>query len=110
MQTTGGGAASNAPVATVTVSTEITAVVVDGATGSSGSTRAASGSASKGAIYRIAPDGLWDMVWDARDDLPYDLTFDGSALIVATGDKGKIYRLDGDPARPTLLARAEAHR
>ena len=108
VQTTGGGAASNAPVATVTVSTEITAVVVDGATGSSGSTRAASGSASKGAIYRIAPDGLWDMVWDARDDLPYDLTFDGSALIVATGDKGKIYRLDGDPARPTLLARAAA--
>lgn len=109
VQTTGAGAASNAPVATVTVSTEITAVVVDGATGSSsGSTRAASGGASKGAIYRIAPDGLWDMVWDAREDLPYDLTFDGSALIVATGDKGKIYRLDGDPARPTLLARAAA--
>lgn len=108
VQTTGGGAAGNAPVATVTVSTEITAVVVDGATGSSGSTRAASGGASKGAIYRIAPDGLWDMVWDSREDLPYDLTFDGSALIVATGDKGKIYRLDGDPARPTLLARAAA--
>ncbi len=109
VQTTGGGSASNAPIASVTVSTEITAVVVDGASAgaSSGSTRAASG-ASKGAIYRIAPDGLWDMVWDARDDLPYDLAFDGPALIVATGDKGKIYRLEGDPLRATLLARAAA--
>ncbi len=106
--TTSGNTTGSAPVATVTVSTEITAVVTDTGTGSSsGSTRAASG-ASKGAIYRIAPDGLWDMVWDAREDLPYDLAFDGSALIVATGDKGKIYRLDGDPARPTLLARAAA--
>ena len=107
--TTGGAATGSAPVASVTVSTEITAVVVDSASGgsSSGSTRAASG-ASKGAVYRIAPDGLWDMVWDAREDLPYDLAFDGSALIVATGDKGKIYRLDGDPVRATLLARAGA--
>lgn len=107
-QTTG-GVSTGAPVATVTVSTEITAVVVDGAAGgaSTGSTRAAAG-ASKGAVYRIAPDGLWDMVWDAREDLPYDLAFDGTALIVATGDKGKIYRLDGDPLRATLLARAGA--
>ncbi len=56
--------------------------------------------ASKGAIYRIAPDGLWDQVWDSREDLPYDVAFDGDGrLIVATGDKGKIYRLEGDPIR-----------
>ena len=30
------------------------------------------------------------------------------ALIVGTGNKGKIYRLDGDPVQPTLLARASA--
>ena len=37
-------------------------------------------------------------------------TFDGAAAacVVATGDKGKIYRLEGDPLRPTLLARAGA--
>ena len=103
------GATGNAPVATVTVSTEITAVVVDSASaGSAGSTRQAAG-ASKGAIYRIAPDGLWDMLWDTREDLPYDLAFDAdSRVVVATGDKGKIYRLDGDPVRPVLLARAAA--
>jgi sugar lactone lactonase YvrE len=105
-----GGASTGAPVASVTVSTEITAVVVDAASAgtSAGTTRPSSG-ASKGGIYRIATDGLWDQLWDSREDLPYDIAFDGEGrLIVATGDKGKIYRLEGDPARPMLLARASA--
>ena len=63
----------------------------------------------KGAVYRINPDGVWDQLWESRDDSPYDLTFDQTgALIIGTGGKGKIYRLDGDPLRPTLLARASA--
>ena len=63
----------------------------------------------KGAVYRITPDGVWDQLWESREDSPYDLTFDpNGALIVGTGNKGKIYRLDGDPLRPTLLARASA--
>ena len=63
----------------------------------------------KGAVYRINPDGVWDQLWESRDDSPYDLTFDQSgALIIGTGGKGKMYRLDGDPLRPTLLARASA--
>jgi len=104
------GSAGSAPVASVSVSTEITAVVVDSSAAGSGSgtTRPPTGT-SKGAIYRIAGDGLWDQVWDSREDLPYDLAFDTEGrLIVATGDKGKIYRLEGDPVRPTLLARASA--
>jgi hypothetical protein len=106
----GSGAGGSGPVPTVSVSTEVTAVVVDSsASGSStGSTRAATG-AAKGAVYRVAADGLWDQVWESRDDLPYDIAFDTeSRLIVATGDKGKIYRLEGNPARPLLLARAPA--
>lgn len=104
------GSGGGAPVPTVSVSTEITAVVVDSAGGGSGSTSPRSTpSGSKGAIYRIAPDGLWDQVWDAREDLPYDLAFDSEGrLVVATGDKGKIYRLEGNPVRPMLLARASA--
>ncbi len=107
-QTSGGGAA--APTASVSVSTEITAVVVDSASAapSSNTARPSSG-ASKGAIYRIAPDGLWDQVWDSREDLPYDLAIEGpDRLVVATGDKGKIYRLAGEPAHAVLLARAGA--
>jgi hypothetical protein len=57
-----------------------------------------------GAVYRILPDGLWDQLWESRDDAPYDVAFDGEgSLIVATGGNGKIFRLSGEPMRPTLL-------
>ena len=95
----------------VTVSAEITSVTIvdgSGSTTSIPSTRE-SRRASKGGVYRIAADGIWELLWDARDDAPYDLVFaqDG-ALIVGTGNKGKIYRLEGEPPRPMLLARASA--
>jgi hypothetical protein len=65
--------------------------------------------APKGAVYRISPDGVWDQLWESREDSPYDLTFDQSgAVVVATGNKGKIYRLEGEPLQATLVARASA--
>jgi hypothetical protein len=65
--------------------------------------------APRGAIYRIRPDGLWDLVWESGDDAPYDLLIerDGS-LLVGTGTEGKIFRVSGEPARATLLAPAAA--
>jgi hypothetical protein len=65
--------------------------------------------AGRGAIYRILPDGLWDLVWDTGEDAPFDLVVepDGS-LLVGTGTEGKIFRVAGEPARATLLARAGA--
>ena len=61
----------------------------------------------------MLPDGLWDQLWESRDDAPYDVAFEADgALLVATGGKGKIFRLAGDPMRPTLLtrvARAAGH-
>jgi outer membrane protein assembly factor BamB len=63
----------------------------------------------RGAIYRIAPDGLWDQLWESRDDAPYDVAFDTDGrLIVGTGNRGKLYRLEGNPPQPTLLTRAAA--
>jgi sugar lactone lactonase YvrE len=100
-----------APVATVTVTTEVTSIaVVDGSRGAGGEPpRREDRRAVKGAVYRVAPDGLWDQVWESRDDAPYDLALDASgSLIVATGNDGKIYRLEGPLFRPTLLARANA--
>lgn len=98
------------PVASV--STEITAVtVVDNAVGgipSSAQGRSAR-KRGRGAIYRIRPDGMWDAMWDSGDDAPYDIVIEPSgSLLVGTGTEGKIFRVSGDPARATLLARASA--
>jgi hypothetical protein len=92
------------------VSAEITSMsIVDvGSSGGAGSTHE-DHRTPKGAVYRIAPDGVWDQLWESRDDSPYDITFDQTgALVIGTGNKGKVYRLEGDPLRPTLLARASA--
>jgi hypothetical protein len=94
------------------VSTEITGMtVVEG--GLSSSTPSASSRSprrpGRGAIYRIRTDGLWDTVWETSEDAPYDVVVeDGGSLLVGTGSDGKIFRLSGNPARATLLARAAA--
>jgi WD40 repeat protein len=98
------------PVASV--STEITAVtVIDSSGGSSptGPPVRVPKKQGRGAIYRIRPDGLWDAMWDSGDDAPYDIVIEPTgSLLVGTGTEGKIFRVSGDPARATLLARAAA--
>jgi hypothetical protein len=104
-----GAEPSRAPVPSV--SAEITSIsIVDTGSGSgSAGTAREDRRSPKGAVYRIAPDGVWDQLWESRDDSPYDLSFDqNGALIVATGNKGKVYRLEGEPLRARLLARASA--
>ena len=97
------------------VSTEITSIAivdVSGASSMSGASQPASREtrkAPRGAVFRIMPDGGWDTVWSLSDDAPYDLLPEsGGTLLVATGNKGKIYRLTGEPARATLVTRADA--
>jgi hypothetical protein len=64
---------------------------------------------ARGTIYRIRSDRFWDPLWDTGDEVPYDLLIEpGGTLLVATGSEGKIFRISGDPARATLLARAAA--
>ncbi len=101
------------PPAVPNVSTEITSfAIIDvpvtpqpaGQASTSGDRRGPTG-----AIYRVLPDGLWDPLWESRDDAPYDVAFDGDGtLLVATGPKGKIFRLAGEPMRATLLTRVPA--
>jgi SMP-30/Gluconolactonase/LRE-like region len=102
---------SREPVPTVT--TEVTAIaVVDTGGASVGSSDAPAREdrrSGRGAIYRIRPDGLWDILWESAEDSPYDLAFDpNGALIVGTGRNGKLYSLTGDPATATLLMQASA--
>ncbi len=48
-------------------------------------------------------------MWDSGEDAPYDLVIEPSgSLLVGTGTEGKIFRVSGDPARATLLARTTA--
>jgi outer membrane protein assembly factor BamB len=99
------------PQPVVSVSAEVTAIAVaDVPVGTSPAppTPRSTGPVT-GAIFRIAPDGAWDIIWESREDSPYDIAFEGNGnLLVATGNKGKIYRLSGDPYQPTLVARANA--
>jgi hypothetical protein len=96
------------------VSTEITGfTIIDVPVTGQGSAASAGAGGDRrsptGAVYRVLPDGLWDQLWETREDQPYDVAVesDGS-LLVATGGKGKIFRLAGDPMRPTLLTRVTA--
>jgi hypothetical protein len=103
--------ATREPVPTVT--TEVTAIaVVDSGGASVGSTEPPAREdrrSGRGAIYRVRPDGLWDILWESAEDSPYDLALDASgALIVGTGRNGKLYSLSGDPTTATLLMQASA--
>ena len=105
-------AAPPAPVPSV--STEITSIqIIDVPVTPQPSSTSATSSGDRrgptGAVYRVLPDGLWDQVWETRDDAPYDVVIEADgALLVATGGKGKIFRLSGEPLRPTLLTRVNA--
>ena len=115
----GGGGGGDAPAPpppagpppVATVSTEITAVAVADISVSASPAQSGGrpGGAAAGAVFRITPDGATDVLWETREDTPYDLAFEsGGSVLVATGGKGKLFRLSGDPARATLVARADA--
>ena len=94
------------------VSTEITSMTVieTGTSSQSGSVSASRDRANPtGAVFRVQPDGLWDEMWAPREDAPYDLAVenDGS-LLVATGTRGKLFRLSGDPVNAVLVTRVPA--
>ncbi len=47
-------------------------------------------------IYRISPEGSPQTLWSSKDSLVYALAFDSSGrLLAGTGNKGKIYVING---------------
>jgi len=92
------------------VSTEITSIsVVDMPAAQAAGSGPGDRRNSTGAIFRVQPDGLWDQIWSPADDAPYDIVIEpDGALLVATGGKGKLYRLSGDPVRAVLVTRVPA--
>src|SRR5262249_44030227 len=63
-----------APVPSVSV--EVTSMSIVDVGGGAGASTREDRRALKGAVYRITPDGVWDQLWESRDDAPYDVTFD----------------------------------
>lgn len=47
-------------------------------------------------IYEIAPDGAPRKLWTGREDIVYALRWTKDGLIVATGNRGRIYRIAED--------------
>jgi sugar lactone lactonase YvrE len=93
------------------VSTEITsiAVVDPGGSSSATSSGATDRRTASGAVFRVQPDGLWDEMWAPREDAPYDIAIEpDGTLLVATGTKGKLFRLSGDPVNAVLVTRVPA--
>ena len=92
------------------VSTEIMSItVVDSptVTGQPGSAapRTADKATTKGAVYRFDRDGGAEIIWESKDDVPYDIGVDAGGVTIATGNGGKLFRVTGDPVRTTLVAR-----
>jgi len=100
---------SSGPTPVVSVTAEVTAIGIAEPSGSGPPPQQTPRSTGPvtGAIYRISQDGVWDLVWELREDTPYDIAFEGNGnLLIATGNKGKIYRLSGEPYQPALVVRA----
>ena len=102
-----------APPAVATVTAEVTAIAIVDASGGGQTTGSTTPRGSQGpgagAIFRITTDGSSDVIWESREDTPYDIAFEPDrGLLLATGNKGKLYRLAGDPYQPTLVTRANA--
>lgn len=60
-------------------------------------------------VYRIAPDGAPSRLLELKDDVVYALTVRNGALLAATGNRGRVYRIDTEvPGRFTDVAHLEA--
>ncbi len=47
-------------------------------------------------VYRLSPDGSPRTIWNSREDLVYALAFDNDGrLLAGTGNRGKIYVING---------------
>jgi len=59
-------------------------------------------------VYRIAQDGSPKTIWASKEDLVYALAFDQAGrLLAGTGNKGRIYAIQGDAY--TDLSKASAN-
>ena len=109
----GANTASAAPAASangvpaVTVTTQVTAMGITNTDGGTAATSEVGG--SQGAVYRVEPDGVWSIVWESDEDVPYDVALDvDGGFLVGTGNDGNIYHVTEQPPTVVLLTSAPA--
>jgi hypothetical protein len=64
-------------------------------------------SSARSAVYRIAADGVSDIIWSSGTITGFSLLADGAGVLIGTSDKGRIYRV-GNDAGETLLLQTDA--
>jgi hypothetical protein len=82
-------------VAEVTVSESFT-VIPPASLAPAAPARTAEGPApgtAKGAVLRVLPSGEVDTLWSSGDETPHSLVRSGDAVLVGTGNKGKLYQV-----------------
>jgi outer membrane protein assembly factor BamB len=79
----------------VTVTEAMTGMTLGG-TAPTGGPPSPPASASKGALIRLAPGGEVDTVWSSSEDTPQALAVTDEGVLLATGGKGKLYRVRDD--------------
>ncbi len=58
-------------------------------------------------VVRIEPDGYPRRIWNHDNDIAYSLAFDkDSRLLVATGNRGNVYRIDSDSLSTLVVSAA----
>jgi sugar lactone lactonase YvrE len=61
-------------------------------------------STAGGMLYRIHPDGSSRGIWETEREIPFAVSFSAEGeLLVATGDQGRIWMLDGEGLSTKLL-------
>ena len=63
--------------------------------------------APKGAVLRLRESGDVETLWSSPEDVPHALAHVGGAVLVGTGNKGKVYRVTA-PGEWSLVATAAA--
>ena len=101
------GAAPAGPPPTPSVATSTAFRVIAAAAGARAA-GGASGSSTRNALYRIAPNGAAEAIWESDTDRPLALAMlRDERLLLGTGDRGRVLRINRD-GEATLVLRADS--